>query len=276
MIHSFEGHGSFDVNERTACTHRTGNRVYASMRHFTAGNGQWLLSRWVVSPCLWNDTFSLLTRTSRCVWKDSFTMSLKSRCLPVLQNVPMGYSVWQCVAVCFNMLQCVAVCCSVLQCVAASRWCWNGSFIWGLISSCPSYEWVVSRCLRTDWLIWGIWHMTSRHVLVICMCDMSDLHVWHNSFIHMTWLIHKNKTSRIYICKFTCMMWHTHTRNRTVWSYLCPTLSQTDSFMRHDSFICATEIIYTTYRTLLQRDVFKCAHSHVWHDKFIGSCGFLQ
>ena len=42
-------------------------------------------------------------------------MSLKSRCLPVLQNVPMGYSVWQCVAVCFNMLQCVAVCCSVLQ-----------------------------------------------------------------------------------------------------------------------------------------------------------------
>jgi len=76
-----------------------------------------------------------------------------------LSTFPVHACSLECVAVWCSVVQCVVVCCSVLQCVAV---CCSAP-----IMRVP-YQLVSFICVT--------W--------VIHMCDMSRLHVWHDSFIY--------------------------------------------------------------------------------------------
>ena len=74
-------------------------------------------------------------------------------------------------------------------------------------------------------------------------------HVWHDSFICETWLIHMWDMTRSYVRhdSFICENWLIH-----MWD-------MTHSYVWHDSFICVTWLIHICDMT----------HSFVWHDSFI-------
>ena len=86
---------------------------------------------------------------------------------------------------------------------------------------------------------------------LIHMCDMTHSHVWHDSFTCGTWLIHVCDMihSRVRHDSFICVTWLVH---------VC---DMTRSRVRHDSFKCMTWLIH----------MFDMIHSHVRHDSFI--CG---
>ena len=97
--------------------------------------------------------------------------------------------------------------------------------------------------------------------------DMSHSHVWHNSVVRATWLIHMCDTThsyvrhdsvyrRIHICDVTyAFEWHDSTV-RVTWFHMCV---MTHSYVWNDLFIHATWFIHTS-------DMFDC---HVCNDSFI-------
>jgi len=118
------------------------------------------------------------------------------------------------------------------------------------------------------------WHDSSIHVTwLIHKCDMTHLYTWYDSFIHVTWLIH------------TCDMTHPYTwhdssthgtwliRGLRAAAHYAASSSDTalccDSFDSHskgrmcstwhDSFIRVTWLIH-------KRDM---THPYAWHDSFI-------
>jgi len=78
--------------------------------------------------------------------------------------------------------------------------------------------------------------------------NMTNSHVWHDSFIWATWLIHVCDMTHSYgqHDQFICVTWLIHIGNMT------------NSHVWHDSFIWATWLIHTCDMT----------HSYVWHDSF--------
>jgi len=101
-------------------------------------------------------------------------------------------------------------------------------------------------------------------------CDMTDSHVWHDSFICVPWFIH--------ICDmvFWSVTWLTGTYDKTqsyawpcacmyvTWPFICVLrlfhmCGMTNSDLRHDSFISETWLIH------ILDVIYSCA----WHDSFI-------
>ena len=111
------------------------------------------------------------------------------------------------------------------------------------------------------WLI-HVWHDSFICVTwLIHVCDMTHSYVWHDSFICVTWLIHICDVTHSYAWhdSFTCDMTHSH--------------------VRYDSFICATSLIHVccdsficlTWPIHMWHNSFKCdmTHSYAWHDSLL-------
>jgi len=157
---------------------------------------------------------------------------------------------------------------------------WVMSHVWmGLVThiseSCHTYEWVISRTNELDWmciyvplrldsLIFETWlhHMCGtikahtyvwhdslirvRHDSLTCgtwlfhMCDMTPLYMRHDSSIRVTWLGHT--------CDMTWMRrWIGSAERQSLWGTMCDMTHSyiydiTDSYVWHDSFICAPQM----------------------------------
>jgi len=81
------------------------------------------------------------------------------------------------------------------------------------------------------------------------LCDTPS-HVWHGSFIFVTWLIHMRDMTHPYV-------WHDSFIYVTWLTHMC---DMTHSYVRHDAFICVTWLILVRDKT----------HRYVWRDAFIG------
>jgi len=111
-------------------------------------------------------------------------------------------------------------------------------------------------------------HMSDMtHSFATCLihtCDMTHSHVWHDSFICVTW--------RMLMCDVTYSpVWHD---SFTYVTWLIQMCDKTHAHVGHDSFTCVTWLIHTCKTTHLRvwHDSFVCVtwpHSHVWHDPFI-------
>ena len=78
--------------------------------------------------------------------------------------------------------------------------------------------------------------------------DMVHSSVWHDSFIHVTWLIHIRDMAHPY-------MWHDSLIYVTWLIHMC---HMTLPYVSHDAFICVTRLIHTC----------DMAHLYVWHGWF--------
>jgi len=128
---------------------------------------------------------------------------------------------------------------------------WDDSLIW---ETSKHVVWCV--CVWDDSLIWE----TSKHVCEmthwydVCVCEMTHWCVWDDSFVRWVidsvwdyWLIWDDS--------HTLTDWYaTHRDIAYTYTYDAP-----HSNVRHDSFKCATWLIYTCDMTCL----------YVWHDIFI-------
>jgi len=102
-------------------------------------------------------------------------------------------------------------------------------------------------------------------------CDMTHVYVWHDSFIHVTWLIHMCDMTHSYMWhdSYVCVTWIIRTCDMThacAWHDGCicvPWLTHigemTYSNMRLDLFIHVTSLIRTC----------DMPHSYMWHDSCI-------
>jgi len=145
-------------------------------------------------------------------------------------------NVLQCVAVCCNVLQthdvdgdfwqCVAVCCSVLQCVAVCYrlTTWIGLHFPGFgprllhhqyVAVCCSVLQRVAACCSVLLCV-----VVYRHSRRGWSCSFSDSagflrraqelqrsHVWHNSFIRVTWLTQTCDVTRSYVWAWLIHAW---------------------------------------------------------------------
>ena len=139
----------------------------------------------------------------------------------------------------------------------------------------------VTPCVT--WII-HVWHDSFICVTwLIDMCGMTVLYVWHDeSFICVTWLIslviRMRDMTHLYV-------WHDSFIYAT---RLIHMFCMTRSYVWHDSFICVTWLIHTCDMThpYVWHDPFICAtwlihtcdmpHSYVWHASFICvTCSFI-
>ena len=76
-----------------------------------------------------------------------------------------------------------------------------------------------------------MWHDSFICVTwMIHKCDMTHSYAWHEWFINVTW--------RIYMCETTCShVWHV--------SFICVTRDTTHSYAWQGSFICVTWLMHT-------------------------------
>jgi len=132
--------------------------------------------------------------------------------------------------------------------------------IYTMNESCHAYEWVTSHIWMSLWMS----HVT--HMNASCHACVLHIHVWHDAFICVTWLIHM------------CDVTHSYVRHDSL-IYITHTCDKTHSYEWHDSFIRETWLIHTW------RDSFICATwltntwlIHTWdmthsymarHDSFI-------
>ena len=96
------------------------------------------------------------------------------------------------------------------------------------------------------------WHALLQYVIrLLHTCDMTHSHVWHDSFICVTWLI------RIYEIPPSCFLdrWHDSFSCVIRLIHMCDV---THAHVCHDSFICVTWRMPMCVMT----------HSYVWHDSF--------
>jgi len=113
-----------------------------------------------------------------------------------LQCVAVCCSVLQCVAVCCSVLQCVAVCCSVLHCVAlcgkriAATYYKCDIRVLQCVAVCCSVLQCAALCGKRIAATYYKCDITPMHVQVMQQLNRFNLHVWHCSFIHVSWIIH--------------------------------------------------------------------------------------
>jgi len=145
---------------------------------------------------------------------------------------------------------------------------------------------------QTKW--WWIWDMTHSYMWrgslnssdAFVLCDITDLCVWHASFICVTWLIHMWDMTHSYMRRGSL--------NSYVWrdSFICVTwlihmCDMTHSYVRHASFICETRLIHMCDMTRLhvRHDSFICVTWQpqlfgrlraVWHEAFIRETWFIH
>jgi len=202
-------------------------------------------------------------------------------------------SVLQCVAVCCSVLQCVAVCCSVLQCAAV--WCcmlqsnsevntqkWPGQAIHISCPVCCSVLQCVAVCCSVLQCVAVCCSLTLKWIhrnglgepyfVSSCHCssgmslrDMTHSHVWHVSFICVTyhiWMRHVTFFVSIIApleCT-SCHVWMCHVTYEWVMSHmndLCH-ISKSPATKDWCHAVIAPSVCHLCDMT----------HSHVWH----GSC----
>jgi len=119
---------------------------------------------------------------------------------------------------------------------------------------CRWEAWLIHTCKMThsyvpyELFIFATW--------LIHMCEISHSYVQYDSFKCATFLIHTYRHIFINICRVMSHgIWY-GLQVRCVTHWMCNT---THSYMRHDSFICATWLIHMCDMT----------HSYVRHDSFI-------
>jgi len=215
-----------------------------------------------------------------------------------------------------------SLCCSVLQCadsyVRHDSSTWAGC--WWITRTCvmawlmcdmthlhvwrDSFTWLVHMCDMTHLheqpvgesvgAVW--WHDSCGTCHTRCLvCDMTHSHVWHDSFMCVTWLIHMCDMTHLHDT-FTCVTWLIHVCDMThshVWHVTHDDLYVTwliQSHGWHDSFMCVTWLIHMCDMTHLHEQavgeavraawwhdsygtwlIYICdmTHSHVWDDLFI-------
>jgi len=204
-------------------------------------------------------------------------------------NLPGISRVWsgvlQCVAVCCSELQRIVVCSS--KCVAA-KISNNLDVIAGKSEICPEHLacdrgmalpmsvcviWLIHMCDTTHSYVIGVWHRlwlcvrydslicvpwlihiwSGYGVTYVCVCDMTDWYVWHDSIIYdwgmaLPMCVCLKQLMDVCVCVCVCVR---------VW---------------HNAVMCVSWLIHMWlgYGTA---NVFVCdmAHSYVWHDSII--CG---
>jgi len=79
------------------------------------------------------------------------------------------------------------------------------------------------------------------------MCDMTHSYVWHDLFIWVTWLTH--------ICDMICATWPIHMCDMTYLYEWHNSLIYATRYVRHDSFICLTQLckVHTSCSLALAR-----------------------
>jgi len=108
------------------------------------------------------------------------------------------------------------------------------------------------------------------------MCDITPTYVWHDSYISVTWLIHRCDTTCSYVCGMThTCVWHDSCIHVTYLLHMC---DMTHTHVWHDSYTCVTWLIhmYDMTFTYVWRDSYMCVtwlihmcdmnHTYVWHD----------
>ena len=92
-----------------------------------------------------------------------------------------------------------------------------------------------------------------------CMCDMTHSHVWRDSFVCVTWLIHMCDMTHPDLCHdlFMCDMPHSCV------TWLIHMCDMTHSHVWHDSSIRLAWLIHKCDMTHHTCDI---THSYVWHD----------
>ena len=137
----------------------------------------------------------------------------------------------------------------------------------------------VSTVLRpgsTDWRLNKKIHLLGPRSILPQECEFfilgwTDSHLWHDSFICVTWLDYMCNMTYSYVRhgSFTCVRWLIHMRDMThtyVWldlpicvTFLIYIFDVTHSNVWHYPFIYVTWLIHMCDTT----------HSYVWHDSFI-------
>jgi len=90
---------------------------------------------------------------------------------------------------------------------------------------------------------------------LVSMCDMTNLHVWHDAFICVIWLVHLSDMTHSYV-------WHDSFISLTWRIHMC---DMTCSSLWHNSFMCDMTHSYMWSFTC---DV---THPYVWH-----ACTYTQ
>jgi len=136
---------------------------------------------------------------------------------------------------------------------------------------------------------WALIHICVRHGCVtwpIQMCDVTNSHVWYNSFIRVTWLIVDDGWKWALISHM-CDMWVSDMAHFGL-IHMCVTwfihmCDMTHSHVWHDLFICVRYYSLICLIWLIVDDkgrwalmshmcetwVCDMTHPHVWHDPFI-------
>jgi len=122
---------------------------------------------------------------------------------------------------------------------------WHNSFKWDIQMGHVSSGSVTCLISVTSMTHSYVWHDS----FAVRAMRRSAAHVWHDSVIYMTWLIHMWDMTHSYVRhdSFICGTWLIH-----LWD-------MTRSSTWHDSIVCVTWLIHMWDRT----------HSYVWHDSFI-------
>jgi len=115
--------------------------------------------------------------------------------------------------------------------------------------SCHTYEWVMSHVWMSYVTCMNESHMSHRNECGILVQSVAHLHVWHDSFIFVPWLIHMCDMTHSYVWNdsFICVTWVIH---------MCDV---THSHVCRDSFIRVTCLIH----------MYGMIHWYVWRDSFI-------
>jgi len=149
--------------------------------------------------------------------------------------------------------------------IRVTRWC---AFFWLPVFPCYSRTTYARQdlCTCVTWLTYT--------------CDMTHLHVWHDSFTRVTWLILTRDRTHWYVWHdaFVCVTGPIHMCDTThvyawqcsfiyitgwcafFWLPLFPCCSRT-KYAWQDPFMCVTWLIYMC-------DMFVCV-TRVWHDAFV-------
>ena len=127
-----------------------------------------------------------------------------------------------------------------------------------------------------------------QDVLMVWLCDMTRLYVWHDSFLCVTWLISMCDMTRSYVWhdSFLCATWLIHMLCGKIHSYMrCDVFvheKKTHSYVRHDTFMRETwlvspipmshvSLMYVTWRFngIAMSVSHRCVIWRVWHDSFV-------
>jgi len=117
----------------------------------------------------------------------------------------------------------------ILQKYVWRKYVWNGSLVY--VTPC-SHTPLIYLCYRS--VSFGF---SDRELIFVTwpirVCDMTNSHVWYDSFICVTWLIHMCAVIHAYVWhdSFICATWLIH---------MC---AVTHAYAWHDLFICATWLI---------------------------------